>query len=142
MTLAIVMALAPLAANAATQGTPSLTYCDDGHHIGDGADVLTNGVLEFGWCAISSETTRTTVTAVYTKQAGSNITGELGFQWVGSDGSPQSGFRWDSSFTAQAGQRWYKRWTDNVGRPPSSTPCLRGALKVGSTVYTTRVSCP
>lgn len=139
--------LNPGSATAATQSDYSVTYCDGGTHVGSGKNDLTNGQLGFGWCKNSSGKA-TTITVKYTKIFGGNISAKFGYEWTSSTAGTTAGRHWDqsanSTVTIEAGETWGARFRrDPAEAPPSSsTKCIRGLMKVGTTVYSTRVVCP
>lgn len=142
---ALALVFAPQGAQAATQTDYNISYCDGGTLAGTGSNDLQNGRLSFGWCKTAGGA-MTTLTVKYYKALGTNVTATFGYEWVASDGSPSAGRHWDStgSVVIQASQTWGARFRRSPAetKPSSSTPCMRGLMKAGGVVYSTRVVCP
>lgn len=135
----------PSTAEAATKSDYSLTYCYSSSTFrGSGSNSLSNGTLSAGFCNYAAGGVGT-ATVKYKKTGGTAVTVQLGYEFVNASGSTASGRVLDTSFTIRAGETWSHRWNyASPGRysPSGNTPCMRGVMKVGADVYSTRVVCP
>jgi hypothetical protein len=101
---------------------------------------LSNGVLRSSDCYRSDKVT--SVLVQYSKTGGGVITAKFGWQWIARDGAPVGAANWGDNFTIGANQSKYQQFYYSNGLAiPSSTPCVQGLLKVGTTKYVTRVFC-
>lgn len=132
-------------AGAAVKSSYSLSYCySSSSYQGYGTNSLSNGTLYGGFCTYGAGGVGT-ATVKYTKTGGSAVSVQLGWEFVSASGSTASGRVLDTSFTISAGETWSWRWNyASPGRysPSGNTPCMRGVLKAGADVFSTRVVCP